>query len=233
MSGSESSGRGAATPEALRLTVYPLDEPARGTAGSQRTRRGRLKMLLVLAVCAAPVVASYLMYFVVRPEGRSNYGTLILPTRPMPAAEVRSLDGSPRALSSLKGQWLLVVASAATCDPRCERLLYAQRQLREMLGRERDRIDKVWLITDEAPLRAEVRTAVGASPAVAVLRMPAAALSRWLEPAAGRALEDHLYLIDPMGEWMMRFPAEFEPGKVKRDLDRLLRASGSWDRAGR
>ena len=66
-----------------------------------------------------------------------------------------------------------------------------------------------------------------------LLRWPQADLARWLAPEAGQALEDHLYLIDPMGEWMMRFPVNFDPAKVKRDIDRVMRASSSWDRAGR
>ena len=55
-------------------------------------------------------------------------------------------------------------------------------------------------------------------------------------PLAGHALADHLYLVDPKGSWMMRFPAGLDPAgasKVKRDLERLMRASSSWDKAGR
>jgi hypothetical protein len=74
-----------------------------------------------------------------------------------------------------------------------------------------------------------------------VLRVDGAQLAAWLAPAAGRQLADHLYLVDPMGRWMMRFPALRDDvpvdveaaGKIKRDLERLLRAANSWDRAGR
>jgi hypothetical protein len=65
------------------------------------------------------------------------------------------------------------------------------------------------------------------------LRVSASVLSQWLEPAPGQKLSDHLYLVDPMGNWMMRFPADIDATKAKRDLERLLRASASWDRAGR
>ena len=68
---------------------------------------------------------------------------------------------------------------------------------------------------------------------VTTLRVPRERLAAWLAPAEGQALEDHLYLVDPMGEWMMRVPAKPEPGRVKRDLERVLRASSSWDQAGR
>jgi hypothetical protein len=58
-------------------------------------------------------------------------------------------------------------------------------------------------------------------------------LANWLAPAPGQRLEDHLFVVDPIGNWMMRFPAQADPKQVKRDLDRLLRASQFWDKAGR
>ena len=59
------------------------------------------------------------------------------------------------------------------------------------------------------------------------------AKKRRMRAAEGRALTEQLYIVDPMGEWMMRTPADPEPARVKRDLDKLPRASSSWDRAGR
>jgi hypothetical protein len=204
------------------MTVHAL--PADTLAArQQRTRLGRLKMLLVLAVCAAPVVASYLLFYVVQPRsGGAAYAQLVDPPRALPAE-----------LATLKGQWLLVVAAPSACDAACEQQLYAQRQLREMLGRERDRLDKVWLVPDSGALRPALAQALAADPAVQVRRVPPATLQAWLAPAPGRSLQDHLYLVDPMGRWMMRTPVPLDPAKFKRDLDRLLRASASWDRPGR
>jgi hypothetical protein len=219
-----------AAPEALQMTVHT---PPRLDA-ARRTAAGRWTLLLVLAACAAPVIASYFMYYFVRPSARSNYATLIDPARPMPAdLAFTGVDGRAVAAASLRGQWLIVVVGDAACDAACEQRLFAQRQLREMTGRERERIDKVFLVTDAAPLRTELRGALAAAPATQVLRVPRAALAAWLEPAAGEALDAHLYLVDPMGRWMMRAPPALEPSKFKRDIERVLRASSSWDTAGR
>jgi hypothetical protein len=136
-------------------------------------------------------------------------------------------------LRSLKGQWLLVAVGPSACDVACEQRLFLQRQLREMLGRERERLDKVWLVTDDTPLTPALQQAVTGGVPVQVLRVPRADVQAWLKPARGHSLDDHLYLVDPMGEWMMRTPAIPDPAKVKRDLDRLLRASASWDTPGR
>jgi len=200
----------------------------------RRTWAGRLQMALILLVCAAPVVASYWIFYFARPSGgEAAYGTLIQPTVSLPDARGEDLHGQAVPLRSLKGQWLIVVVGPSACDAGCEQRLLLQRQLREMLGRDRDRVDKVWLITDGGALKTKLQQALAEAPPVAALRVPAAVVQGWLKPAADHTLEDHLYLVDPMGEWMMRMPAAPEPAKVKRDLERLLRASASWDTPGR
>ena len=191
-------------------------------------------MLMVLAVCATPVIASYFTYFVIKPQARTNYSELITPTREMPEAlAMGNLAGDSVTAASLHGQWLLVVVAGGACDALCEKQLYVQRQLRETLGREKDRVDKVWLIPDSAPPRAAVLEAISAGQPTTVLHVDATALAQWLVPSQGQQLADHIYLVDPMGQWMMRTPANPDPGKLKRDLDRLLRASASWDQPGR
>lgn len=237
MSGSNSSLPAAAVAdEPLGLTVHSMPTPREALGGEDAGRRtvlGRWKMVAVLLCCAAPVIASYFTYYVVRPEGRSVYGELIDPQRPTPSIVARTPDGAEVRLDSLKGQWLLVAVADGACDALCQQQLYLQRQLRETLGREKDRIDRVWLVPDAAPI--PERLANGLHGAT-VLRVPAAQLGQWLAPAAGHAIGEHLYVVDPMGNWMMRFPAGMDAAgaaKAKRDLDRLLRASSSWDDAGR
>ena len=190
-------------------------------------------MLLVLLVCASPVVASYFTYYVIKPAGRSNFGELIQPQRPLPDIAVQTLEGKTIALPTLKDQWLLLSVAGGACDERCEQNLYFQRQLREALGKEKDRLDRVWLVNDKVPVRAALQPGLESS---TVLRAAPGELAKWLEPAAGKQLQDHLYLVDPLGNLMMRFPADMDAAaaaKAKRDIDRLLRASSSWDLAGR
>lgn len=200
---------------------------------ARRTRAGRWQMLLLALVCAAPVIASYYSYYVARPEARRSFGELIEPQPPLPTASATDLSGRPVELSSLKGQWLLLSVAGGACDAACENNLYLQRQLREGLGKDKDRLDWVWLVSDDARLPEALLPALGQA---TVLRVPPAVLADWLAPAAGQALTEHLYVVDPMGHWMMRFPAGLDKagaGRAKRDLERLMRASASWDQAGR
>ena len=205
-----------------------FDEAAR------RTANGRLKMLLVLLICAAPVVASYLTYFVIRPTGRTNYSELIEPLRPLPRdLPLTDLRGAPVAAESLYGQWLLIVVAGGACEALCEKHLWLQRQLRETLGREKDRLEKVWLIPDAAVPPPRTVNGISTNTEMTVLRVPRQQLADWLQPAPGQALEDHLYIVDPLGNWMMRVPPDPDPVKLKRDVDKLLRASAGWDKPGR
>lgn len=220
--------------EPLGLTVHGLPSPAQAAqADAQRTARGRWRMLAVLLVCAAPVIASYFTYYVLRPEGRRHYGALIDPQRPLPEIATTGLDGQGGSLRALKGQWLLVSVAGGACDAACQNHLYLQRQLRESLGKEKERMDWVWLVDDAVPIPEALRPGLAQA---TVLRVPAEQLAQWLAPAPGHALAEHLYVVDPMGNWMMRFPAGMDlagAGKAKRDLERLMRASASWDQAGR
>lgn len=220
--------------EPLGLTVHSLPLPQDAArADSRRTFTGRFKMLMVLAVCAAPVVASYITYYLVRPESHKSFGALVQPQRPLPPVEGAALDGKRMLLPALRGQWLLVSVAGGTCDAGCERHLYLQRQLRESLGREKDRLDWVWLVDDAAPVRPAIVPAVAQA---TVLRVDARQLKQWLEPGPGESPRDHLYVVDPQGNLMMRFPPETDvpaAKNIKRDVDRLLRASSSWDLPGR
>lgn len=218
----------------LGLTVHSMPTPAGivQTDGA-RTRVGRWKMLFVLLICASPVIASYWTYYVVRPEGRRNYGELIEPQRPLPPVSTASLTGEQSTLTALKGQWLLISVASGLCDAPCQQRLYFQRQLRETLGKDKDRLDRVWLIQDDAPVSPSLTPALAQS---TVLRIKLSDLSGWLAPAQGQHLEDHLFLVDPLGNWMMRFPANMDvagAAKAKRDLERVMRASAFWDTAGR
>lgn len=221
-------------PHALGLTVYDLPEPgAVADQDARRTAMGRLRMLLVMLICAAPVVASYFTFYVLRPASVRSFGELVQPVKHLPEVQALDIQGQHLALSSLKGQWLLVSVASGQCNADCQQNLYLQRQIRAALGREKDRTDWVWLVSDDAPV--DEKLLAGLTEAV-VLRVPSADIQAWLSPAQGQSLSDHLYLVDPHGDWMMRFPAHLtteQAPQLRRDWERLLRAAVSWDLPGR
>ena len=195
--------------------------------------RGRWKLLLVLAVCAAPLLASYFTYYVIKPKGGvTNYGALIDPRQyPIPAMASTTLDGKPARLEDYQGKWIMLKVGPSDCQQDCQDQLFAMRQLRTMQGKEMERIERVWLITDNEPLETML---LRVNDGTRMLRAPAGVVEKWLPlengAAPGRA-SDHVYLIDPLGNLMMRFPkgaVSSDVEKVKRvhkDIAKLLKAS--------
>ena len=190
----------------------------------QQIRSGRMKLMLLLAVCAAPVIASYLTYYFIKPEKRTNYGTLLDPRQyPMPKLGSQMLDGKAQELDAFKGKWLMLNIDSGACAAVCEKKLYAMRQLRTAQGKERTRIERVWLITDQVALDTRILREYDGT---RLLRVTPEVLQKWLPVETGNSLHDHLYIIDPLGNVMMRYPKAADPNKIKRDIGKLLRASG-------
>ena len=194
--------------------------------------RGRWKLLAVLAVCAAPLIGSYFTYYVIKPKGGvTNYGALIDPrAHPIPAMASTTLDGKPATLDNYKGKWIMLKVGPSECLQECQDQLFAMRQLRTMQGKEMERIERVWMITDDQPLDTVL---MRVNDGTRMLRAPAAVVEKWLplEPAAADKASDHVYLIDPLGNLMMRFPkgaVSSDTEKVKKvhkDISKLLKAS--------
>jgi len=199
----------------------------------KRTRSGRWKLLLLLLVTLAPVIASYFTYYVIRPQGDNFYGQLISPQVEIPDMPTVSRDGQQVNLRSLRGQWLLMTAADAECNSACEKNLYLARQIHIGLGAEQDRVERVWLAVGDQPVPERVSKLLDGA---TVLRAPAASVAQWLQPEAAHELEEHMYLLDPQGFWMMRFPPNPDitaAASIKKTLNRLMRAAKFWDRPGR
>jgi len=203
----------------------------------KRAPRSHWKLYLLLAVCVAPVAASYLIYYVFPPTGKSNYGTLIEPQRPVPvldavvvhpstgtaASGARSPDPrQAQGLAAFKGRWVMLAIDGGACGHGCVHKLFFMRQTHASLGKDRDRVARVLLVTDPMPLSPNI---LAAHPDMTVLRVAPRELAAFLPTTAETGLSDHIYLIDPLQNLMMRFPPEPDPAATRNDLQRLLKAS--------
>jgi cytochrome oxidase Cu insertion factor (SCO1/SenC/PrrC family) len=168
------------------------------------------------------VIASYLAYYVIKPRGgMTNYGELVEPQRPIPAdLHVRDEQGKDMLLSTLAGQWLMVSVNPSACDDACAQKLYFMRQVRLTQGAERERVRTVWLRTDDGAVPDKVLKAYEGT---RMLVADPAAVAAWLPAAQGTQDTDHIYLVDPNGNLMMRFPKNPDPSKMKSDLSKLLK----------
>jgi hypothetical protein len=186
-------------------------------------RNGRLKLFVLLFVCAAPIIASYVTYYIIKPSGRTNYGAFIdQRSHPMPKLASTTLDGRPETLENYAGKWIMVKVGGGACDEACAKQLFAMRQLRTMQGKNMDRVERVWLITDKEPVDTML---IRQYDDMHMLRVAPEQLAKWLPVEAGTRLEDHIFLVDPRSNLMMRFPKDPDPRKVHKDLSKLLKAS--------
>jgi hypothetical protein len=191
--------------------------------GSKRSKRSNRMLFIVLAVCAAPLIFSYFTYYVIKPQSRTNYGDLIDPRAyPIPELGLKQLDGQAAALQQFAGKWILLQVDQAACAKPCADKLYYMRQLRLTQGKEMDRIERVWLITDDTPIDTALMKQYDGTH---LLRVDAKKLAAWLPVQEGTQPVDHLYMIDPLGNLMMRFPKDPDANKIKKDISRLLKAS--------
>lgn len=161
----------------------------------------RIKIGLVFLVCAAPFALGWLAYqfgWGVS-GGGANYGELLAPH---PVAG---------PLAPLKGKWVLVTFDAGACDSACEKKLYIVRQVRKAQGKDAERIERLWIITDGVKPRPELLAAIEGS---------------HTETGNLDFRGERIYLVDPLGNLMMRFPKDPDPAKIIKDLQRLMKYSG-------
>ena len=190
-----------------------------------------LPVYLIILICLAPIVFALLAYYVpalgLRPEGHTNYGTLIEPQRPMPdsaALPLKTLEGEPYDLASLRGQWLLVSADASACPESCVRKLFILRNSHASQGKNVQRLERIWFVLDDGKVSEQVLDAyVGTH----MLRADPEKLAAFLAPDATAeqreaALKAPMWIIDPLGNLMMRFPDNADPESVRGDIRKLI-----------
>ncbi|WP_323029385.1 hypothetical protein [Castellaniella defragrans] len=193
-------------------------------------RRSIRPLIAILLVSLAPLVFALLAYYVpslgLRPGTRTHYGQLIEPQRPIPGdLDLRDAQGRPYDLNRLKGQWLLISTGPGACPESCVRGLFVLRNSHASQGKEVDRLERVWFITDDAPPAAVVGEAYAGTH---VLRADPARLAAWLAPEAAdpaAILAQGLWIVDPLGHLMMRFPDAQQPEAVRDDIRTLLKNS--------
>jgi cytochrome oxidase Cu insertion factor (SCO1/SenC/PrrC family) len=185
-------------------------------------KRGRLVLLAIGVVFALPILAAWAAYLLHwSPGSTSNYGELIRP-RPAPDTPLAALDGKPFRLSQLRGKWVMLAFDRPACDESCVRKLYYMRQIRVAQGESMDRVERVWVLTAAGTPSAAL---LAAYPGMHVAREPSPEFESGFPAADGVA--HHVYLIDPLGNVMLRFPRDPNPSRMLKDLQHLLKYSSA------
>lgn len=192
-----------------------------------RPPSGRAALLGLAALFFLPVLGAFWLYYSGgwRPAGNTNHGELILPARPLTEAPLVQLDGAPTPPSLLRGKWtLLYIDDGACATPQCRKALWTLRQTRLLLAEDMDRVQRVFVAEtgccDRTFLESE-------HPGLKVLAPPAtrSADQAWIAGFPRDAGVPHVFIIDPLGNLMMRFDLRQNPKGLKSDLEKLLKLS--------
>ena len=205
--------------------------------GAERKKhRSKTPLIIILLMSLAPLVAALIVYFIpeLRPEGSAAYGELVQPQRPMPNAKdlpLTTLDGKPFDLGSLKGKWIMMAADGAACPESCARKLYIIRNTHASQGKHVERLARVWFITDDAPVPEKVLEAykgavmVRVNPVVLQQFLLGGAPGSVTPEQARQGLSIPIWVIDPLGNLMLEYPAVADPEMFRKDIRKLIKSS--------
>jgi hypothetical protein len=202
----------------------------------QKKHRSKTPLIIILLMSLAPLVAALIVYFIpeLRPEGSAAYGELVQPQRPMPNAKdlpLTTLDGKPFDLGSLKGKWIMMAADGAACPESCARKLYIIRNTHASQGKHVERLARVWFITDDAPVPEKVLEAykgavmVRVNPVVLQQFLLGGAPGSVTPEQARQGLSIPIWVIDPLGNLMLEYPAVADPEMFRKDIRKLIKSS--------
>ena len=181
-------------------------------AAAATSAGGRRIIFLIAALALAPVVAAYVVYYWFPRQPAANYGTLVT-TAPAPLIAGKRADGSPFRLDELRGRWVLLWGAPGDCGFACDKALYATRQARTMQGKDQDRIVRAWVVTGDVMPAPSV---LAPHPDLVVIRVSG---------SAADLLPGTVYVIDPLGNLVLRYPDDPDIRGIANDLTRLLKAS--------
>jgi cytochrome oxidase Cu insertion factor (SCO1/SenC/PrrC family) len=182
--------------------------------------------LALLLVFGVPLLVATVVYFFhgSLPMPRSKtHGILINPARPLERFSAQTSAGKPLSLDDILGKWTLVYVAGNKCDLYCEASLFKTRQARLALGEDIGRVQRLYLVIDRHTLN-NLPSVLSEHP-----RMTVAAIDKTVQPAVmevlGKAPVGQVYIIDPLGNVMMRYPPTATSKGMLKDLKHLLRVS--------
>jgi len=189
--------------------------------------RSRIKLLLIFSLFLVPLLVASLWYYglstAFSPRGKTNYSPLISPIVTITPFSDKLSDGNTFTLNSVKHIWTIVHFNDVQCLDHCQKSLYNTRQTRIAVGKDANRIQRVFLITNEN-LGKKV---VSEHADLLVIPNPNSELLAQIRSISIREKSgpNDAIMIDPLGNAMMLIPVELNPSLLLQDLRRLLKLS--------
>ncbi|KPK12229.1 MAG: hypothetical protein AMJ68_02610 [Acidithiobacillales bacterium SG8_45] len=195
----------------------------------QPAKHFRVKIILLAIIFLLPI--SYAVYLKTtdwHPAKTTNYGELVVPALPLQDVQMTALDGKQIGLKDFAHHWLLVTFAGNSCDSACEKNIYKMRQTHVAQGKYQMRVKRLLVVPGGAS--ANNTTLFARYPGMDVVTGPSDAIRAFgiqFKTGSGTALDglNQIYLVDPLGNFMMVYGADADAGGIRKDLGRLLRVS--------
>jgi len=196
----------------------------------EKTKRNRWLLLVMLAVIIIPSIGALILFVGGwRPDSTKNYGELVVPARPLVNIQLQTLENKQIGETDLQRKWTLIYFVTDSCGEDCQKNLYNLRQIHISQGKNQPRIRRMVIMADDSLRNSATKirmdypelTIAGGS------EMAMKSLVEQFRLPAGSPLEDmgRVYIIDPLGNLMMSYPAGSDPTGIRKDLSRLLYVS--------
>lgn len=193
--------------------------------------RSRVGLLILAVLFLGPSIAAWFAYQSGwRPGSETAHGLLLNPARPGPELALTGLDGSDLPDNLLRREWTLLYIGAAECGQPCQTTLYNMRQVWKSLGRRAERVQGVFLLTGQGDSAGLAAFLAAEHAGLTVARPLPGQDGNWLDffslDGGIEPLEDHnIYLLDPLGNWVLVYHPDDPPKGLLKDLKKLLRLS--------
>lgn len=190
---------------------------------TEATHKGRRMLVLLAVVFLGPMAVAMALYFTgfqLRPGATTQHGELFQPARPLPDVSFPVAGGQTSESATLRGKWTLIYIGPGDCAGACREALTEMRQVRRALGRDMDRVQRLYLSTGgrvDAPFLAAEHPGIGV--------LPPGEDERRIVGIAGAAAPGDIFLADPLGNLVMRYPAGTGMKGMHGDLKHLLAIS--------
>ena len=200
-------------------------------AGTGAEKRSLLPLWAMIGVFAAPAIAAWFFFLNPQylPAGRTNHGELIEPVVPLPSGvRLSTPEGEPFERETLAGKWTLVFLADAECNEDCEARLRDMRQIRLALGEGSLSVERLLVLME--PQAADLGAALGDQfdGMRVALAGPGGAGQLLQSLGEGAHAIGRIYILDPMGNLMMRYAVDAPADDTLKDMERLLKASKNW-----
>ena len=192
----------------------------------QQQRKGRRMLLTLLVLFSLPLLAVLSMYWLDYRPGGASHGDLLTPPKPLHPPAIADLHGTPFNAEQWKTKWHLVMIAEGNCAEECQQRVHLVRQIHVTLNKEIERVQRVLIVPNAADKTGLAELQQQYPDLIILVGAEATALAGEFDlPGQPGNTSDRTYVVDPLGNLMMSYPAGFDPKGMQKDLTRLLKYS--------